>query len=876
AVTKTNWSMEWEQNLLDHSGRLERAIEAFRPALKLFCQTIGLQCEDGSIDHFRQLQKLAVTLVETADQDYRTVFDDQLDKLPEYLKRLDDSIVTFDAAASACGATFDDDKLRQIQVDQLEHDWKQAGESYWPISLLRKRAVIKSLQSCAKFGVVNPESDFDSIRVMQRELRKIDANPLASRSHFWKHRHSATAELGKYFDRCRTLLDLIKSVGTPQGRTHSQFDSLRETIMPFLCSCSTNDAVYETAKEFANSYESFDTVVGRFEHLAGGRVADPASRQSLVDGSEMARRIQAGRTCLQRWTAWQSVRQHGCMLGLEPIVAAVESGEIPVDAIAERFRLAYVRWWLPRAIDHDDVLREFQRFKHEAIVRQFVDQDVAARASASDRVRKTVAHRLPPQHEVPRKSELGMLRHQIGLKRPSKSIRELVAMMPEHFASLAPCLLMSPLSIAQYLPADQPPFDVVIFDEASQITTWDAIGAIARARQTIIVGDPKQLPPTNFFGKSDDDQDDEELEDYERDLESILDEAKASGLPTLQLNWHYRSRHESLIAFSNQHYYDNQLVTFPSPKTTDNAVSFRYLPDSKYDRGKTRTNLIEAQAIVAESIARMKEWLRLPEESRKTLGVVTFNSQQQTLIQDLFDAAQRDDPTLEWYFSDDRIEPTVVKNLENVQGDERDLMMFSITFGPDESGKVPLTFGALNRDGGERRLNVAVTRAREELLVFSSFSSEQLNVERSRSRGVADLKQFLAFAEKSSYEFTNSVNANLHEQSSAILLESAVAARLEERGWEVVQRVGVSGFRIPLAVRHPNDGEAYLAGIECDGATYRGSATARDRDKTRQVVLENLGWKILRVWSRDWWYDPDGAAERLDGELRSLIQTTGG
>lgn len=870
AVTKTNWSMDWEQKLLDQCQRICVAIEGFRPALKQFCNALGIDCADGSTEHLRNIQKLAVALLETAERDYQTVFDEQLNKLPEYLKRLDDAIVTFDAAAAACHAKFDDDNLRDIQVDQLEQDWKQAAASYWPISFLRKRAVIKSLQSRAKFGVADPESDFPAIRIMQRELRKIDANPLASRSHLWKHRHSATAEMGQYFDRCRQLLNLIQSVGNPQGPAASQLDLLRPVIAPFLSKCSTNDPIDDAARRFVDSYESYDSVLGRFEHLAGGRPAAPTSMQSLEDSFEMSNRIQEGRTSLQRWTMWQSVRQRGCRLGLEPFVASLESGQTPIEDVAERFRLAYVRWWLPRVIDSDSVLREFQRFKQEDTVRQFGDQDIAARKSAADRVRKSVAHRLPSQHEVPRKSELGMLRHQIGLKRPSKSIRELVAMMPDHFSSLAPCLLMSPLSIAQYLPADHPPFDVVIFDEASQITTWDAIGAIARGRQTIIVGDPKQLPPTNFFGKSDDDEDDDQLEDYERDLESILDEVKASGLPTLQLNWHYRSRHESLIAFSNQRYYDNQLVTFPSPQTTDSAVAFRHLPDSHYDRGKTRTNLIEAEAIVIESVARMKAWLRLPEVSRKTLGVVTFNSQQQTLIQDLFDAAQRDDPSLEWFFSDDRIEPTVVKNLENVQGDERDVMMFSITFGRDESGKVPLTFGALNLDGGERRLNVAVTRAREELIVFSSFRAEQLNIERSQSRGVADLKQFLTFAEKTFYEFPNAVEGDGNEETLVSRLEFAVAERLRQLGWDVVEQVGVSGFRIPLAVRHPSKAEIYLAGIECDGPTYRNSATARDRDKTRQLVLENLGWNILRVWSRDWWYDPDGATEQLDRELQSL------
>jgi superfamily I DNA and/or RNA helicase/very-short-patch-repair endonuclease len=480
-----------------------------------------------------------------------------------------------------------------------------------------------------------------------------------------------------------------------------------------------------------------------------------------------------------------------------------------------------------------------------------------------------MAHNLPNSDSVPRQSELGLLRHQIGLKRPSKSIREVIGSLPESFGKLAPCLLMSPLSIAQYLPASQAIFDVVLFDEASQITTWDAIGAIARGRQTVIVGDPKQLPPTNFFGRGDDDEANEELEDHEKDLESILDEAQASGLPTLQLNWHYRSRHESLIAFSNWHYYGNKLVTFPSAECEGRGVSFRHLPHSVYDRGKSRTNRIEAAAIVEEAVHRMLGCLEVPPEKRLTFGVITFNSQQQSLIDDLFDEARSKHPELEWYFADERIEPTIVKNLENVQGDERDVMFFSISFGPDAAGKLPVAFGAINRDGGERRLNVAVTRARQELIVYSSFKAEQLDANRSKARGVHDLKNFLEYAEKGAIAIAARSEGSVGGFDSPF--EEAVSEALTAKGWQVAPQIGVSGFRVDLGIVHPDKPGAYLAGVECDGATYHRSAVARDRDKTRQQVLENLGWKILRIWSPDWWYDPASAAERVHQELSQAL-----
>jgi very-short-patch-repair endonuclease len=455
----------------------------------------------------------------------------------------------------------------------------------------------------------------------------------------------------------------------------------------------------------------------------------------------------------------------------------------------------------------------------------------------------------------------------MGLQRPSRSIREMIGAMPESFGKLAPCVLMSPLSIAQYLPTHQALFDVVIFDEASQIATWDAVGAIARGHQTIIVGDPKQLPPTNFFGRND--GDDDSVPELDRDLESILDEAKASGLPTRHLRWHYRSRHESLIAFSNWHYYDNNLITFPSPVTQDEAVSLTFVPTGVYDRGKSRTNREEARAIAADIRVKLEGWLGLPEQQRPTIGVITFNIQQQGLIQDFLDDARRDNPALEWFFADERIEPVIVKNLENIQGDERDLIYFSITFCRDAAGKLPMTFGAINRDGGERRLNVAVTRARRELKVFSGIRADDIDLDRSKATGVRHLKAFLDYAVRGAIALPAQDTGSQGEMESPF--EEAVAAQLERRGWQIVPQVGVSGFRIDLGIRHPDHSGLYLAGIECDGATYHSSATARDRDKVREQVLCGLGWTILRVWSTDWWFNAEEAIERLDLALNDAL-----
>lgn len=669
--------------------------------------------------------------------------------------------------------------------------------------------------------------------------------------------------LSAQINATRSLRATLDALGVPHPS--------RTQALTRLTALDANDRRH-LAQECGRSAKAFQAGWGAYTEAAGAPPVGLDSPSVVADAATQAVAIGSHRTQLKRWTAWVAVKGQSQVLGLGSFVDAMQTGELsPRDAV-DRFRLAYARWWLPTIVDLREPLRTFQRFLHEEAINEFCMLDDRARAAAAPRTRNAVLHGLPTSDKVPKKSELGLLRHQTGLKRPSKSIREMISGMPETFGKLAPCLLMSPLSIAQYLPADQTQFDVVIFDEASQIATWDAIGAIARGKQTIIVGDPKQLPPTNFFGKAESDEDNDELEDHEKDLESILDEAASSGLETLQLNWHYRSKHESLIAFSNWNYYGNRLVTFPAAESEDRGVSLRHIAGALYDRGKSRTNRQEAEAIVAEAVTRMRKCLAKPPKQRLTYGVVTFNSQQQSLIQDLFDEAQRQHPELDWFFSDDRIEPTAVKNLENVQGDERDVMMFSITFGFDAAGKFPVDFGAINRDGGERRLNVAVTRARQELVVFSSFLPDQLRADRSNARGIHDLKSFLEYAHKGPEAMAARIDGSLGEAESP--LELAIATAVESRGWEVVTQVGVSGFRIDLGVMHPDKPGAYLAGIECDGATYHRSAVARDRDKIRQQVLENLGWNILRVWSTDWWYDADAAIDELDAKLKSLYEAS--
>jgi superfamily I DNA and/or RNA helicase len=356
---------------------------------------------------------------------------------------------------------------------------------------------------------------------------------------------------------------------------------------------------------------------------------------------------------------------------------------------------------------------------------------------------------------------------------------------------------MSPLSVAQYLDPRMPPFDLVVFDEASQIPTWDAVGALARGTQAIVVGDSKQLPPTNFFQRENNDDSPDESDSEE--LESILDECVASGIPELSLKWHYRSRHESLIAFSNRHYYADRLFTFPSAdsRRKDRGVSFRHVMGGVYDRGRKRTNEAEARAIVAEVVKRVKSG------DKRSIGIVTFSQPQQELVENLLDEERQRLPQLDELFASSRDEPIFVKNLENVQGDERDVILFSVCYGPDKDGEIWMSFGALNNAGGERRLNVAITRAREQVIVFASIKPDQINLGRSRAVGVAHLRAFLEYAERGAKVLNEIVTPTEAAGSPTIRtpFEDSIRRAIQERGWKVESRVGYSGYRIDLAVK---------------------------------------------------------------------------
>lgn len=440
--------------------------------------------------------------------------------------------------------------------------------------------------------------------------------------------------------------------------------------------------------------------------------------------------------------------------------------------------------------------------------------------------------------ESSKNSEPGILMKNIRSNGRGTSIRSIFDQLPNLLPRLCPCMLMSPMSVAQYLSlSEKPQFDITIFDEASQMPTSDAVGAIARSENVVITGDPKQMPPTSFFSSTQTDEDNIDIED----LESILDDTLALNIKSRNLLWHYRSKHESLITFSNHEYYDNSLLTFPSPDNRTSKVTFVHV-DGYYDRAKSRCNPSEAKAVVEEVERRLSD----TQLQKRSIGIVTFSIVQQHLIDDMLTDLFAQKPELE-AIANNSDEPLFCKNLESVQGDERDVILFSVGYGPDKDGKVSMNFGPLNQKGGERRLNVAVSRARYEMKIFSTLTADMIDTNRTSAVGVAGLKKFLAFAQHG----ISGIKGNYATADNEIAKD--ISRELKKKGFESDVQVGCSGFRVDVAICDPDDKERYILAILTDSNEPSRTRTARDREICQPSVLKMLGWNVLKIWSADWY-----------------------
>lgn len=546
---------------------------------------------------------------------------------------------------------------------------------------------------------------------------------------------------------------------------------------------------------------------------------------------------------LKDWCQWLTAKERAAGLQIGFVADEYREKNIPTHQLKNSFLKGFYHAAIDYIIAQEPGLELFKGELFNDVISKYKElNDNFAEITRKELYARLAANIPSFTIEATQNSEVGILQRGIRNNARGMSIRNLFDQIPTLLSRMCPCMLMSPISVAQYINPDADKFDLIIFDEASQMPTYEAVGAIARGKNMIIVGDPKQMPPTNFFSVNNVDEDNLDKED----LESILDDTLALSIPSRYLLWHYRSKHESLIAFSNSEYYDNKLLTFPSPDNIESKVRMVHI-DGLYDKGRSRQNRNEAEAVVNEIKRRLSD----EELRKKSIGVVTFSAVQQNLIEDLLSDLFVFRPDLEAIALECK-EPLFIKNLENVQGDERDVILFSVGYGPDAEGRVSMNFGPLNRNGGERRLNVAVSRARYEMIIFSSLRSDQIDLNRTSAIGVKSLKRFLDFAEKG--ERLNRERQLAMSKDASI--EYLVAEKLREIGYEVHTNIGTSGYKIDIAVVDKNNPGNYILGIICDGENYRRTKTTRDREIVQNSVLRMLGWNICRVWTLDWWENP--------------------
>lgn len=747
---------------------------------------------------------------------------------------------------------FRESVIEEVDCRQLRQKWF-AAEHKWALpKYIETRSIINRLSSYSKNGKRLDESSVSGLLDNLVEIRTL------------QERYEETI---KGIEEKFGLSGVLRNAGREYlARCHAGLLRLQSGV-PLLGlsgpSADVNGNVEINGVQHAKELELFRTAYGKVSGLVSeleekaSAGLEAAEDEDWLNGvSRILLRWQDNISSLRSKVAYNIVRQEVCGSGLRFLVGPFENGAGKNCRISDLYLKNIYRRCADYYISQDRDLSYFQSILFEDKIKRFRKMCREFEEITQKELVARITSMFPALNkEAAQSSDVGFLQKCIRNGCRGVSIRKLFETIPDLISRMCPAMLMSPLSVSQYLSPGWPEFDLVIFDEASQMPTCEAVAAISRGKCAVIVGDEHQLPPTSFFMADNYSEQHSESED----LESILEDCLALSMPQRHLLWHYRSRHESLITFSNIHFYRNSLMTFPSNDDMATKVSLEYVKGI-YERGSGRNNKEEAKAVVEEIRKRLSD----ENGPAQSIGVVTFNVNQQSLIEDMLNDMLRRNPALELKAATMH-EPVFVKNLENVQGDERDVILFSVGYGYDKFGKVAMNFGPLNRDGGERRLNVAVSRARYEMKVFSSLKAEDIDLYRSDAKGVAYLKSFLDYAERGKVALSHA-ECGLKNRKKDAFVES-VASALRDKGYVVNTGIGASDYRVDIGIVDPENPGRYLLGLVCDGYNYTVPANASDRNVTVPDILSQLGWRTYNIWSVEWWDTPDLV---LDGILREL------
>lgn len=749
--------------------------------------------------------------------------------------------------------------ILSVNISATEIEWKQAQQSWFFQKWLKKRKIKKQL-AVFRNSPLNDESELEQLFSYNNKLEEVQS--LLKQNHFgvverslknlFKDEQTDLSDI----DNKAALVQHISSLVSKWERLGlSKWVQLwQEKNLQYSDEIKQNN--FAAISEFMQLLTLFKEKKQNYETLTG--INFQQRENWLNETVTQLQNIQTHLPQLRNWMNYVQLRNQGEGLSLQWLIRDYENNLCNTENITDYFNYTVHASIAKSIISQHESLSLFNVGLFESKIEQYKKIAKDFQNLTIQELRVKLAAQLPNTAvEAIQSSEIGILQRAIKNRGRGLSIRKLFDQIPALLPRIAPCMLMSPISVAQYFDVNTKHFDILIFDEASQLPTCEAVSALARAKQSIIVGDPKQMPPTSFFSTVKLDEENMEVED----LESILDDCLSLSVPSKYLLRHYRSKHESLIAFSNVSYYENKLLTFPSFDDLNRKVK-HHLVKGFYDKGKTRTNKFEADEIVQF----IKSHYSDSQKRKLSLGVVTFSQTQQNLIEDKLQKLFMSDPKLE-EFANESNEPLFVKNLENVQGDERDIILFSVCYAPDEEGKMSMNFGPLNRDGGWRRLNVAVTRARYEMHIFVTLQTDQIDLSRTSAEGVAGLKAFLQYAEKGHLSVRPE---DVKEALSKQHLSASISKKLNERGLEVKCNIGTSGFKVDIGIIHPNKPQQYIMGIVVDGHYYYNALTTNDREMVMPSVLKSLGWNIHRIWTMDWLENSDKIIEKIIEKVKHL------
>ena len=769
-----------------------------------------------------------------------------------------ESLTVYASLRDQINKTFDL-KVTQIDAETLQSRLK-TSESY---GFFAKRKTIKSIIKELKPYTVSKFRKRDLMHHLEQiGLLKSMKSSLEQKSGYWQvvfpnEMDKDFQAINADYEKVKNTIDLLKLV---RGLEVGSDDEYKKAYKKISALVKSPDALY--SDDINNLTTTYQNLIEQNEKLKPlGFDCFRADDNDIYFGFALGQIASAhkGIERLGEWCRFLSCLDDSSKLLPPYLIESYKNGKLSISKLRSSFDCALFYKIVCLSLTDlglanlSSLQTEQQIAKYKKTLSDF------QRLTVEETARRITASFPRTDVEYAESSLAYQLRKLVKTNGRGKTLRAIIDQYADDIFKLCPCFLMSPLSVAQYLDPEKHHFDIVIFDEASQIPTSEAIGAIARGDSCIIAGDQQQMPPTNFFTSSlsYSDQPSDDVVVYQ-DLESLLDDAIALNLPRYRLSWHYRSHHESLIAFSNNRFYDNTLCTFPTPSNQQSQVRMVQVKGN-YEKGRG-VNREEAKAIVNEIVRRVKD----EKLSKLSIGVVTFNKKQQDLITDMLDAKFDANPSLNRTPGGEEI---FVKNLENVQGDERDVILFSICFGPDKKTKtMNLNFGPLSREKGERRLNVAVSRAKEEMVVFCSCQPEDIRASSAKNSGAEYLKAFLMYAKSGVKTLANQSSWNIPREQLSIA--PFLASDLIKDGYLVDINVGSSAFKVDIAVKDPLDPNKYAIGIICDGPSYSESTfTCDDRNVIAPGMLDNLKWRLMRVWSVEYLDHPNLVVKKIEKEL---------